>query len=231
MRTTRAYIYIAREWSAVKSEMYIPAYYKREDWESKEALIKAYPLATVITTDENGKIIANHFPFYLYECKETGKKFLHAHMAKKNHQLPSLQSNENVLVIFESHDSYISPSYYPEKQRTHKIVPTWDFASIHIYGKLTVVDDFDFVRTQLENFTNQQEAKRSEPWKVTDAPENYLKIMQKAITGLEIEIVETECKYKFEQKMGRDNIDGVVKGLKEDDVHEVAQFVESANKD
>lgn len=231
MRHNARLLFIAGEWTVVKSKMYIPTDYKREDWESKDALIKAYPLATVITTDENGKIIANHFPFYLYECKETGKKFLHAHVAKRNHQVPTLKSNENVLVIFESHDSYISPSYYPEKQKTHKFVPTWDFASLHIYGKLRIVDDFDFVRTQLENFTNQQESKRAEPWKLTEAPENYLKIMQKAITGLEIEIVETECKYKFEQKMGRDNIDGVVNGLKEDSVHEVAQFVESANKD
>lgn len=209
--------------------MYIPTHYNKDSWEFKERLIKEYPLATVITTDENGKIIANHFPFFFYEDPETKKKYLHAHVAKKNHQVPSLTSNGSVLVIFQSHDSYISPSYYPGKQETHKFVPTWDFASLHVYGKLRIIDDFDFVRTQLENFTNQNEEKRKEPWKVTDAPENYLKAMQKAITGLEIEILDTECKYKFEQKMGQKEIDGVAEGLAADGVAEVSAFVKEVN--
>lgn len=209
--------------------MYIPNHYNIESWDKEKRLIQEFPLATVVTTDENGKVIANHFPFYLHEDPETGKKYLQAHIAKKNHQIPSLKDNESVLVIFQSPDSYITPSYYPEKAKTHKFVPTWDFASLHIYGKLRVVDDFDFVRAQLEHFTNQQESKRKVPWKVTDAPENYLKIMQKAITGLEIEILETECKYKFEQKMSRENIDGVIDGLEEDGSGEIAAFVREVN--
>lgn len=187
-------------------------------------------MATVITTDNNGKLIANHFPVYLYEDEETGKKYLHAHVAKKNHQIPSLTANDHVLVIFQSPDSYISPSYYPEKKKTHKFVPTWDFASLHIYGKLRIVDDFDFVRTQLERFSNQQELKRDQPWKLSDAPENYLKLLQKAITGLEIEICETECKYKFEQKMSRENIDGVVDGLADDGLGAVSGYVKLSNE-
>lgn len=208
--------------------MYIPAHYNSESWEAKKRLIEEFPLATVITTD-NGKIIANHFPFLLREDQETGKKYLHAHVAKKNHQIPSLKENDHVLVIFQLPDSYISPSYYPEKQKTHKFVPTWDFASLHIYGKLKIIDDFDFVRDQLEHFSNQQELKRDEPWKLSDAPENYLKLMQKAITGLEIEIGESECKYKFEQKMSRENIDGVVEGLAQDGVDVVSGFVKEMN--
>lgn len=210
--------------------MYIPAHYNSESWEAKKRLIQEYPLATVITTDENGKLIANHFPFYLHEDPETGKKYLHAHVAKKNHQVQSLKANDHVLTIFQSPDSYISPSYYPEKQKTHKFVPTWDFASLHIHGKLRLIDDFDFVRGQLEHFSNQQELKREQPWKLTDAPESYLKTLQKAITGLEIEIEETECKYKFEQKMSRESIDGVVKGLADDGITEVSAFVKEANE-
>lgn len=210
--------------------MYIPAKFNHESWEQKEFLIKKSPLGTVITTDENGKMIANHIPFYLHVDPQTKKKYLHAHVARKNPQLPSLASNDHVLVIFQSHDSYISPSYYPGKQETHKFVPTWDFGSLHVYGKLRIIDDFDFVRTQLENFTNQNEKTRADPWKVSDAPEPYLKLMQKAITGLEIEIEETECKYKFEQNMKRQDIDGVVEGLAEDGLHEVSALVEKLNK-
>lgn len=210
--------------------MYIPKHYNEDSWDQKELLIVHHPLGTVVTMD-SGKIIANHIPFYLHRDDATGKRYLHAHMAKKNHQIPSLLQNDNVLVIFQSLDSYITPSYYPEKQKTHKFVPTWDFAALHVYGKLRIVDDFDFVRRQLVNFTNQNESTREKPWKVTDAPEGYLKIMQRAITGLEIEIGDTECKYKFEQKMSRENIDGVIQGLAHDGVAEVSALVESCNKE
>lgn len=207
--------------------MYIPKHYNEDSWDKKELLIVNNPLGTLVTFDQ--KIIANHIPFFLHTDEKTGKRYLQAHMAKKNHQIPLLQENDHVLVIFQSPDSYISPSYYPEKAKTHKFVPTWDFASLHVYGKSRIVDDFDFVRRQLVNFTNQSEETREKPWKVTDAPEGYLKVMQKAITGLEIEISETECKYKFEQKMARENIDGVVAGLADDGRTEVSGLVELSN--
>ncbi|OBA19168.1 negative transcriptional regulator [Metschnikowia bicuspidata var. bicuspidata NRRL YB-4993] len=211
--------------------MYIPQHYKEESWDKKRKLIQDYPLATVITIDADGTPVANHFPFYLHEDEETGKKFLQTHLAKKNHQLPSLQDNNKVLVIFQSANSYISPSYYPEKERTHKFVPTWDFASLHIKGKLRVIDDFDFVRSQLNHFTDQQEAGRECPWKVDDAPENYTRLMQKAITGLEIEVVESDCKFKFEQKMTRENVDGTINGLACDGLHQISNFVKECNLD
>ncbi|KAM9926209.1 hypothetical protein OXX59_003378 [Metschnikowia pulcherrima] len=209
--------------------MYIPQHYNEDSWDKKKQLIREFPLATVITIDADGVPIANHFPFYLHEDDQTGKKYLYAHVAKKNHQLPSLEHNEKVLVIFQSPDSYISPSYYPEKERTHKFVPTWDFAALHLYGRSRVIDDFDFVRAQLNSLTDQQEASRECPWKVDDAPENYTKLMQKAITGLEIEISETACKYKFEQKMSQENIEGTIKGLACDGRHQVSNFVREAN--
>lgn len=208
--------------------MYIPQKFHVEQWDRHEHLIKSYPLGTVVTV-EGGVPIANHIPFYLYEDPNTGKKYLHAHIAKKNHQIPSLENNENVLVIFQSPSTYILPSYYPEKERTHKIVPTWDYASLHITGKLKIIDDFDFVRAQLNHFTDQNETARDSKWKVDDAPENYLKIMQKAITGLEIQIVDMKCKYKFEQKESRENIDGVIAGLAKDGNELMSGYVQDAN--
>lgn len=211
--------------------MYIPKQYAEDNWDQKSDLIVKYPLGTMVTTDENGKIIANHVPFYLHTDESTGKRYLQAHLARKNHQIPSLKENDHVLVMFQSADLYITPSWYATKQETHKVVPTWDFASIHVYGKSRIVDDFDFVRRQLDNFTAQKETGREVPWKVSDAPERYINIMQKAIIGLEIEIEETECKYKFEQKMGRPNIDGVVEGLAAEGKTEVSELVRQRNLD
>ncbi|CAI5760369.1 unnamed protein product [Candida verbasci] len=208
--------------------MYIPKKYSESNWEQIEYLIKTYPLATVITTDKTGKIIANHIPFYL---KEDGDNYhLIAHIAKANPQLPSLEDNSNVLVIFQSNNTYITPNYYPGKQETHKYVPTWDFASAHIYGSSKIIDDFQFVRDQLNYLTNQQEAKKeTDKWKVSDAPENYLNIMQKAITGLQISIESTECKFKFEQGMKENDINGVINGLKNDGKVDLSNLTKETN--
>lgn len=207
--------------------MYIPSKYRADDWELQEALIKNYPLGTVVTSHE-GKLIANHIPFFL-KIGDDGKKYLHAHIARVNHQIPSLKESDEVLVIFQLADSYISPSYYANKPVTHKFVPTWDFASLHVYGKSKIVDDKDFVRAQLDNFTRQNEEKRDEPWEVSEAPEKYVNTLIKAITGLEIEIDRVECKYKFEQEMKPEDKEGVINGLAEDEVHEVSKLVKDTN--
>ncbi|EGW30223.1 uncharacterized protein SPAPADRAFT_63842 [Spathaspora passalidarum NRRL Y-27907] len=210
--------------------MYIPKNYLEENWEQVEYLVKKYPLGTVITTAEDGTIIANHIPFFLRQDEETGKKYLIAHMAKANHQLPTLRAYENVLVVFQSQDTYITPNYYPGKQETHKYVPTWDFACAHIYGNSRIVDDADFVRDQITRLTNQQEAGKPDAWKVSDAPEGFLRAMQKAITGLEIEITRTECKYKMEQKMKKPDIEGVIEGLGNDGQEAIKNLAIDANK-
>lgn len=209
--------------------MYIPKKYNESEWLKQEALIKAFPLATVITTNEDGKIIANHIPFLLRKDKSTDKVYLEAHIARVNHQLPSLSANDNVLIIFQSNDTYISPSYYPGKADTHKYVPTWDFASLHIYGSSKIVNDSQFVKDQLVAFTAQNEDPREVPWSLDEAPESYVRIMMKAITGLQIEIKNIECKYKFEQGHSSRDVKGVVDGLAEDKKHELSQFVKDAN--
>lgn len=210
--------------------MYIPKKYLEEDREKHASLIKAYPLATVVTSGEGG-IIANHIPFYLHVDKETGRTYLQGHIARVNHQIGDFRKGEEVLVIFQSSDAYISPSYYPTKHETGKFVPTWDFATIHCYGAPRVVDDPEWVHKQLNNFTNQQEIDRPTPWKVSDAPESYIRRMQMAITGLEIEITKIEGKFKFDQGHKRVDIDGVIDGLTEDKKCEVAKFVKEANAD
>ncbi|TID30080.1 hypothetical protein CANINC_001366 [Pichia inconspicua] len=207
--------------------MYIPDIYLEQDWSLQEDLIKKYPLATVVTNGKEG-LIANHIPFVLRTDSESGKKYLHAHLAKVNHQIPSLKESTEVLVIFQTDDSYISPSYYPTKQETHKVVPTWDFGAIHIYGKPRIIDDKTWVRSQLDALTEQQEKELTQ-WTVDEAPERYVELIQKSICGLEIEIERTECKMKFEQKMKEQDIKGTICGLAKDGKQKVSDFVAKCN--
>lgn len=209
--------------------MYIPAKYLEEDWPAQEELIKSNPLGTVVTFSEDG-LIANHIPFFLEEDKQTGARYLQAHIAKVNPQLPALKKDDaEILVIFKSSDSYITPSYYPTKEETHKVVPTWDFGAVHCYGKPKIIDDAAWVRQQLDHLTDQQEQNREKSWTVSEAPSNYVDLLQKAICGLQIEITRIESKFKFEQKMKRQDIDGVIKGLINDDKVQVSKLVEQCN--
>lgn len=209
--------------------MYIPNQYRETEWAPQAEVIQKYPLATVIThTNEDG-LIANHIPFYLHVDETTGKKYLHAHVAKANPQIPSWKASDQVLVVFKTDDSYITPSYYQTKKETHKVVPTWDFGSVHVYGKATVFDDKEWVRAQLDALTGQEEASNESQWTVDEAPKPYTDTLQKAICGLQIEIVRTECKFKFEQKMKDSDIDGVICGLAKDGKDTVSDLVKKCN--
>lgn len=209
--------------------MYIPLVYEKSEWSPQEDLIKKYPLGTIISNTKNG-LIANHVPFHLHVDADTGEKYLHAHLSKRNPQIPSLQSSdEEVLVIFQTQGSYISPSYYPTKAENEKVVPTWDFGCVHCYGTPKIIDDAQWVRKQLDSFTKHQEKDREHEWQVSDAPEKYVTLKQKAIIGLEIHIKRTECKFKFEQDMPAKNIDGVIEGLAKDSKQEVSDLVKESN--
>ncbi|ODQ44180.1 hypothetical protein PICMEDRAFT_74790 [Pichia membranifaciens NRRL Y-2026] len=209
--------------------MYIPAKYLEKDWAVQEELIRSNPLGTIITYGEDG-LVANHIPFFLSVDEETGVKYLQAHVAKVNPQLPALKKEgTEILVIFKASDSYITPSYYATKEETHKVVPTWDFGAVHCYGKVRVIDDGEWVRKQLDHLTGQQEKNRTKSWAVDEAPKSYVDLLQKSICGIEIKITRIESKFKYEQKMKRQDIDGVIKGLALDNKHEVSKLVDKCN--
>lgn len=190
--------------------MYIPKKYREDDWDQAQSLIQQYPLATVVSLD----LQANHIPFHLETRGD--KHFLIAHIAKANPQRPQLASEEPVLVIFQSHDGYITPLYYPLKKETHKVVPTWCFGAVHIKGIPRIIDLDEFLTHALNSLTTQEEQHRDVPWKVSDAPESYTRIMKKAIIGLEIEVTLWEAKFKFDQDRSASDVAGVVAGLNHD---------------
>ena len=118
-----------------------------------------------------------------------------------------------VLVIFRGPDGYISPNWYPSKQETHREVPTWNYAVVHVHGRLRVIDDATWLRQLLERLTDRHEAGLPVPWHVSDAPEDHIEKMLRAISGLEISIDRIEGKFKLNQNHPAANRAGVVAGL------------------
>ena len=186
--------------------MYQPTHFRVADSEKLHALMRAYPFATVVTNGEGG-VAANHLPLELVDGK------LHGHVARGN-ELSSMDGAE-VLVIFRGPDGYVSPNWYPSKQETHREVPTWNYAVVHVHGRLRTTSDAAWLRGLLDRLTDRHEAGQPEPWRVSDAPEDHVEKMLRAIVGLEISIDRIEGKFKLSQNHPDANRAGVRAGLGE----------------
>lgn len=188
--------------------MYMPKHFVEMRVEVLHGLMRDYPFATVVASTANG-LVANHLPFELVGG------LLHGHVARGN-ELAQLDGAE-VLLVFQGPDGYISPNWYPTKQETHREVPTWNYAVVHVHGRLRVIDDADWLRRLLETLTHRHEAGQPQPWKITDAPEDHIEKSLRAIVGLEVAIERIEGKFKLNQNHPARNRAGVIAGLRERD--------------
>lgn len=197
--------------------MYQPSAFREERLEILHALIRAHPLATLVTAGAGG-LIANLVPFTLFEGGEKGT--LRAHIAKANDQVEPLRAGAETLVIFHGPESYITPSWYVSKREHGRVVPTWNYAVVQVRGTPHVIDDPAWIRAQIEELTTAQENQRSTPWKVTDAPEAFIFGQIKAIIGIEIPISTIEGKWKVSQNRSAADRQSVQEGLLQEGVNE-----------
>jgi transcriptional regulator len=213
--------------------MYIPKQFEEPRVDVMHALIRAQPLATLVTLSSGG-LNANHVPLHLAEAPAPFGR-LQGHVARANPILSDLNSNIESLAVFHGPNAYITPSWYATKKETGKVVPTWNYAVVHAYGFLRVVDNAAWLRAQLEDLTVHNEASFSEPWAVSDAPQEYIEKMMTAIVGIEMVITKLSGKWKVSQNQPAQNQAGVVAGLEASslpDALAMAALVEVwANKD
>ncbi|WDF89095.1 FMN-binding negative transcriptional regulator [Aeromonas hydrophila] len=177
--------------------MYQPPHFAVTDSETLHQLIRASPLGDLITHGEGG-LDANHLPFEL-DSGEGAHGVLRAHVARNNPLWQEMKDGDEVLVIFRAADGYISPSWYPSKQAHHQQVPTWNYSVVHAHGRILIRDDARFVRRLLANLTRHHEAGEPTPWKMADAPRDYLETMVQVVVGIEIEITGLVGKFKLSQ--------------------------------
>jgi transcriptional regulator len=197
--------------------MYQPLAFREERMETLHALIRAHPLATLITGGTSG-LIANLVPFTLIGAGEKGT--LRAHIAKANDQVEVLKSGTETLVVFQGPDAYITPSWYASKKEHGRVVPTWNYAVVQVRGTPRVIEDTDWLKAQIGALTSAQENQRSEPWKVSDAPEPFIEGQMRAIIGVEIPILTIEGKWKVSQNRSPADRHGVCEGLRAEGMHE-----------
>ncbi|GAB6404034.1 FMN-binding negative transcriptional regulator [Pseudomonas sp. MHK4] len=191
--------------------MYTPSAFALKDLHELQQQILGTRLALLVTHGEQG-LQASHLPLLL-NTDEGPNGTLYGHFAKANPQWKELQSGAEALVIFAGADAYVSPGFYPSKSEHGKVVPTWNYVAVHAYGSAQVFTDADRLRTLVSALTDRHEAGRAQPWKVADAPADYIDGMLKAIVGFALPIQRLEGKRKLSQNRNTADIAGVREGL------------------
>jgi transcriptional regulator len=191
--------------------MYIPAHFKESRIDVMHNLINAHSLATLIVLTDQG-LEANHIPFFLSEEGEFG--ILRGHVARANPVWQDFKPECEGLAVFSGEQRYITPSWYPAKKESGKVVPTWNYTVVHAYGDLKVRQEASWIRSHLEELTNRHESSFEEHWKMSDAPEDFIERLMAAIVGIEITISRLEGKWKVSQNQPEQNRSGVALGLR-----------------
>jgi transcriptional regulator len=191
--------------------MYTPRAFALDDLPELQQLIRHTRLAQLVTFGEHG-LQASHLPLLL-NPDEGPNGTLYGHLAKANRQWQDLQNGSEALVIFAGAEAYVSPGFYPAKAEHGKVVPTWNYLAVHAYGQAEVFTDAERLLTLVSALTDRHESGRAQPWKVSDAPADYIDGMLKAIVGFALPIQRLEGKRKLSQNRSAADIAGVREGL------------------
>lgn len=191
--------------------MYTPRAFALDDLPEIQQLIQHTRLAQLVTVGENG-LQASHLPLLL-NPDEGPNGTLYGHLAKANPQWRELQNGGEALVIFAGADAYISPAFYPAKAEHGKVVPTWNYIAVHAYGTPAVFSDAERLLKVVTALTDRHESGRAQPWRVSDAPADYIDGMLKAIVGFALPIERLVGKRKLSQNRSAADMAGVRDGL------------------
>jgi transcriptional regulator len=192
--------------------MYLPRHFEETRVETLHELIRAHPLGALVTLTAGG-LDADHIPFEI-DAAPAPLGTLRGHVARANPVWREAGGDVEALVLFQGPETYVSPSWYPSKQETARVVPTWNYVVVHAHGPLRVIDDREWLRTFVTRLTDRHEADRRDRWKVTDAPAEFIDKQLGAIVGLEIPLTRLVGKWKASQNRPAPDRAGVVEGLR-----------------
>jgi transcriptional regulator len=198
--------------------MYIPPAHSETDEDTIFAFLAAHPFGALVTVADDGELVATHVPWLVHRDRGA-KGVLEGHIAKANreHQLPGENGTDRsseALVIFTGSDAYISPSWYPSKAEHGKVVPTWNYIAVHVYGRVHFTSDREFLARHLEHLVTKHEGGRPIPWMISDAPRDYIERQMNAIVGVELSISRIEGKWKMSQNRPPADVDAVIENLR-----------------
>ncbi|KAA2212377.1 FMN-binding negative transcriptional regulator [Teichococcus oryzae] len=190
--------------------MYVPPAFRDTELASLHGAIRAARLANLVTATAEG-LLATPLPLFLEEA-EGEQGVLYGHLARANPQWKQPALGE-ALAIFMGPDAYVSPGWYPTKAESGKVVPTWNYVTVHATGPIEFFEDPGRLLAVVSRLTEQHEAGRAMPWAVADAPESFVRAQLRGIVGLRLPIARLEGKRKLSQNRSEADREGVAAGL------------------
>lgn len=187
--------------------MYLPKQFEVAP-DDTEALLRKGGFGHLVTPAPDGSMEVTSLPL-LYDADAHS---LVGHMARPNPHWRYTADAESVAII-PGVDAYVTPDYYPSKPRTHKVVPTWNYQVLNVYGRPRAHDDPGWLLDHVTKLTDDHEGGRSTPWKVTDAPEAFIAMQLRAIVGIELSITRVVAKAKLSQNRTAEDRTGAIRGL------------------
>ncbi len=176
--------------------------------------MRAAPFASLVTMGSEG-LEATPLPLML-DPDDGPQGSLIGHIARANPQWRTASAEHEALAIFSGPDSYITPSWYETKRLTGKVVPTWNYVTVHVRGRVTFFQDPERLLDLVRRLTDRHEGERAAPWAVSDAPPEFIQSQLRAIVGLRLEITALTGKWKMSQNRSPADRAGVVAGLRAD---------------
>jgi transcriptional regulator len=170
-------------------------------------MLERAPLACLVTHGPQG-LFATHLPLLV----DLQRGVAAGHMARANAHRERAGEGE-AMAVFAGPDAYVSPSWYPSKAEHGRVVPTWNYEAVHLYGTLTWHDDADWLRANVAALTERFEAGRDAPWSIDDAPASFIDGLVRGIVGVELAITRVEAKAKLSQNRSAADRAGVIAGL------------------
>jgi transcriptional regulator len=191
--------------------MYTPAHFQIDDLDQCFDVVERRGFGTLVVAVAGG-MEASPIPWVL-DRGALGSARLLGHVSKANPLSRLLVGDSAGLVLIDLVDGYVSPSWYPSKADHARVVPTWNYISVHLHGTVRTVHDEGWLRTQIARLTNRHEAGMTQPWTVADAPVDFIDSMVRGIVGVEFAIERVEGKAKLSQNRPAEDVAGVLAGL------------------
>lgn len=221
--------------------MYVPAHFAASDLDKIADFVDRVGAADLVTFDGT-RPVATLLPV-IWERpprvgpggqEDAGHGRLLGHVALNNPQWSTAATEVPALAIVHGPQAYISPSWYQSKKEHGRVVPTWNYTTVHFSGQVTFHKDSDWLRDIVTRLTERYEAGRDDRWRVTDAPEKFIDGQLRAIVGMELQIEQIEAKDKLSQNrppQDRANVITALKAEPDPDAHEIADLMAARERE
>lgn len=191
--------------------MYVVRHFAQENVSVMRAYLAEHPLAALVVNTADGPSV-DHLPLE-FDASSSPEGHLLGHIARSNPLWRAFESAPG-LAVFSGHQAYVSPDWYESKTLDPRVVPTWNYAAVHVSGTLRFFHDADRKADLLARLTRRFESTRPRPWHITDAPSDHIEKLVGAVVGVELEINRMVGKWKLSQNRPREDRDGVMAGLR-----------------